>query len=65
MAWLLYLAMLKKTTVALIKNCERMSECAGNFMVVDASGRDEALESGSRKYVHIHGTCTCILYCLL
>ncbi|XBH88011.1 hypothetical protein VPH35_075366 [Triticum aestivum] len=27
----------------------------GNFVVVDASGRDEALESGSRKYVHIHG----------
>ncbi|XBH88009.1 hypothetical protein VPH35_075364 [Triticum aestivum] len=24
-------------------------ECAGNFVVVDASGRDEALESGSRK----------------
>jgi probable RNA-binding protein EIF1AD len=23
-------------------------ECAGNFVVVDASGRDEALESGSK-----------------
>jgi hypothetical protein len=24
------------------------SECAGSFVVVDASGRDEALESGSK-----------------